>query len=77
MSATRHRANPLMLLPGLLLVIVGVLVMLVGAAWAVQTMLGLADRTRNSATWVPGPTRGKTLGRRSTASPPSSSGRRS
>jgi hypothetical protein len=37
---TRHRANPLMLLPGLLLITVGVLVMVGGLAWAAQTFVG-------------------------------------
>lgn len=36
MTTTRHRANPLMLLPGLLLIIVGVVLMLGGLAWAAQ-----------------------------------------
>jgi hypothetical protein len=37
----RHRANPLMLLPGLLLVVVGVLVMIGGIAFAALTLLGV------------------------------------
>jgi hypothetical protein len=39
MTTTRHRANPLMLLPGLLLVLVGVVVMVGGLAWAVLPFL--------------------------------------
>ena len=36
----RHRANPLMLLPGLLLVVIGVLLMIGGIAFAALTLLG-------------------------------------
>lgn len=37
---TRHRANPLMLVPGLLLIIIGALVMVGGLAWAAQPFVG-------------------------------------
>ena len=45
MTGPRHRVNPLMLLPGILLVILGVVVMLGGLAWAALTVLDLAGRT--------------------------------
>ena len=41
MTTTRHRANPLMLLSGLLLIIVGLVVMLGGVAWALAAFGGL------------------------------------
>jgi hypothetical protein len=38
---SRHRANPLMLLPGVLLVIVGVVVAVIGFAYAALSILGM------------------------------------
>jgi hypothetical protein len=38
---TRHRANPLMLLPGLLLIVIGTLAMIGGLAWAALAVVGV------------------------------------
>jgi hypothetical protein len=62
MTATRHRANPLMLVPGVLLILIGVVVMLGGFAWAVLTVLGLADRTPQLSDLGPGPHAREDLG---------------
>jgi hypothetical protein len=40
-ATIRHRANPLLLLPGLLLIIVGIVVMVAGFAWAALGVLGI------------------------------------
>ncbi|GAA3214220.1 hypothetical protein ACFO1B_12840 [Dactylosporangium siamense] len=62
MPATRHPANPLMLLAGLLLIIVGIVVMVGGFAWAVLTVLGLADRTPQLSDLGAGPHAREDLG---------------
>src|SRR5262245_42053981 len=62
MTATRHRANPLMLIPGLLLITVGLVVMVGGFAWAVMTMLALSERTPQLSDLGTGPHAREDLG---------------
>src|SRR5262249_52966836 len=44
MTTTRHRANPLMLLPGVLFIIVGLVLMIGGLVWGFAAMTSLGDR---------------------------------